>query len=91
MRHLTVTGRFDRALHRRDAFGDEIGLAHQAGAERAVLHAIGRAAALRLISRSRNRRRCGRSRQIGGVGAAKLHGDGMFGGVEAKQALSRSP
>jgi hypothetical protein len=31
----------NRALHRRDAIGDKIRLAHEAGAERAALHAIG--------------------------------------------------
>ena len=33
-----------RRLHGRDAIADEAGLAHQAGAEAAVLHAVGRAA-----------------------------------------------
>ena len=44
MRHFTVTGIVDRRLHRRDAVGDEVGRLHQAGAERARLHAVGRAA-----------------------------------------------
>ena len=38
----------DRRGHRRDAVGDKVGLAHQAGAETAVSHPVGRAAAIEI-------------------------------------------
>ena len=37
-------GNLHRALHRGDAFGNQLRLRHQAGAEAAILHAVGRAA-----------------------------------------------
>ncbi len=41
MRHLTVTGTRDRVLHGGDAVADQCRLGHQAGAEAALLHALG--------------------------------------------------
>ena len=46
IRCLTVTGTRDRVAHRLDAVGDQRRLGHQAGAERAALHALARAAAV---------------------------------------------
>ena len=45
-RHFTVTGTSHACDHRRDAVGDQLRLAHQAGAEAPGLHAVGRAAAV---------------------------------------------
>ena len=44
IRHLTVTGTATARLHGGDAFGHQRGLGHQAGAEAALLHPVGRAA-----------------------------------------------
>ena len=84
-------GNFDRRRHRRDAFGDQRRLAHQAGAEAAVLHAVGRAAAIEVdlvvAEIGADARRLGEPLRLG---AAELQRDRMFGRVEAEQPLARA-
>ena len=41
---LDGDGNFDRALHRGNAFRDQLRLRHQAGTETAILHPVGRTA-----------------------------------------------
>ena len=89
MRHFTVTGTRDRRLHRRDAVADQLRLAHQAGAERARLHAVGRAADIEVdlvIAEVRaDPRRLGELRRIG---AAELQRHRMLDRIEAEQPLA---
>ena len=90
MRHFTVTGMVDRRLHRGDAFGDQLRRAHQAGAERARLHAVGRAADIEvdlvIAEAFADPRRLG---ELGRIGAAELQRHRMLAGVEAEQPLAR--
>ena len=80
----------NRLHHRRDAFGDQRRLAHQAGAETAVLHAVGGAAAIEvdlvIAEIGADARGLGEPRRIG---AAELQGDRRLASVEAKQPLAR--
>ena len=82
-RHRNVDGR----RHRRDAFGDQARLAHQAGAEPAALHPVGRAAAIEIdlviAELGADPRRLGEPRRIG---AAELQRDRMLARVEADAA-----
>ncbi len=80
-----------RRLHRRHAFPDQFRLAHQAGAEAAVLHAIGGAADIEIdfvIAEVGADPR--RLRQIFRIAAAELQRHRMLGGIEAEQALARA-
>ena len=77
--------------HRRHAFGDEAGLAHEAGAEAAALHPVGRTAAIEidlviaeLGADARRFRKPARRR------SAELKRHGMLARVEADQALART-
>ena len=60
--------KLDRRGHRRDAFGDQRRLAHQAGAETAALHPVGRAAAIEvdlvIAEIGADSRRLGESRRV---------------------------
>ncbi len=90
IRHLTVTGIFaNDSLHRRHTFGDKVRRLHQAGAERAGLHAVGRAADVQIdlviAERLADARGLGK---LGRIGAAKLQRHRMLGGVETKQPLA---
>ena len=76
-----------RALHRRDAVGDQRRLRHQAGAETAVLHPVRRTADIEIdfviaeILADFRRRR-----EIARIGAAELQRHRMFAGIETEQA-----
>ena len=80
----------DRGGHRRDAFGDQRRLAHQAGAEAAALHAVRRAAAVQvdfvIAEIGADAGGLGEPRR---VGAAELQRDRMLDSVEADQPLAR--
>ena len=80
----------DRLLHRGDAFGDQLRRAHQAGAERARLHAVGRTADIEvdlvIAERLADARRLG---ELVRIGAAELQRDRLFDRVEAEQPLAR--
>ena len=87
MRCLTVTAIDDRVAHRLDAVGDQLRLGHQAGAERAPLHALARAAAVQvdlvvapLLAQLRA------VRQVGRLAAAQLQRDRMLVVVEIEVA-----
>src|SRR5581483_11507168 len=77
------------ALHRRDAVGDEPRLRHQAGAEAALLHAVGGTADIEVdlvIPEAR-----GDARTLGerrGIRTAELDRHRMLGGVIAEQPLA---
>ena len=74
-RHRQVGG----VAHGAHAVGHQLRLRHQAGAEAARLHAVGRAADIEvdlvIAERRGNPRRLG---QFGGIGAAELHRDRML-------------
>ena len=76
-----------RILHRLHAVGHQLRFGHQARAERAALHALGRAAAVEVdlvvAPRSRQPRAVG---QVGRLAAAQLQRDRMLGGVKAQVA-----
>ena len=75
----------DRRNHRRDAFGDQLRLAHQAGAEPAALHPVGRAAAIEIdfviAELGADPRRLGEPRRIR---AAELQRDRMLVGRRSR-------
>ena len=79
----------DGGLHRGDALGDEAGRLHQAGAERARLDAVGRAADievdLAIAEALADARRLG---ELFRVGAAELQGERLLLRVEAEQPLA---
>ena len=93
MRHLTVTGTVDRRLHRGDAIADQLRLGHQAGAEPAVLHAVGRAADIEIdlviaeVGADRARTAASASR----IAAAELHRDRMLRRIDSASSRARSP
>ena len=86
MRHLTVTGMRTACAHRADAIGDQLRLAHQAGAEAARLHAVRGTADIEIdfviAEFFADLRRLG---QTSGLGPAQLQRHGMFACVEAQQ------
>ena len=80
----------DRGFHRRDAVGDERRLAHQAGAEAAVLHPVGRAADVEVdLVIAEIRADARRSGEVARIGAAELQRDRMLRRLEAEQARAR--
>ena len=91
MRHFTVTGIFDRALHGSDAVGDQRRRPHQAGAERAGLHAVGRAADIEvdlvIAERLADPRRLG---EFARIRAAELQRDRVLFRIETKQPVARA-
>ena len=81
-------GNAHRALHRRDAGGDELRLRHQAGAEAAILDPVGRTADIEIdfvITEVFADPR--RGREIGRIGPAKLQRHRMLARIEAEQPL----
>ena len=92
MRHFTVTGHRDRGLHGRDAVADEGGLAHQAGAEAAVLDPVGRAAHIEVdlvvAELGADPRGLGELRRIG---AAELDRDRMLLGARSRAGARAAP
>jgi hypothetical protein len=79
----------DRLAHRRDAFGDERRLAHEAGAEAARLHAIGRTTDVEVdfvvAELGADARRL---REFIRIAAAQLQRHRMFARIETEQALA---
>ena len=83
---LDGDGNFDRALHRRNALGDQRRLRHQAGAEAAVLHPVGRTADIEIdfvVAEILADLRSGG--EIARVGTAELQRHRMLARIEAKQ------
>ncbi len=84
---LHGNGHADARGHRGDARADELGLLHQAGAETALLHAIGRAANVEVdfvvAEAFPDRRRLG---ECGRLRAAELQRDRVLGLAECEQA-----
>ncbi len=82
---------FHRRLHRRDAFGDQPRLAHQAGPEPSALHPVGRAAAVEvdLVIAEIGADPSGLGEPLR-LRPAELQRDGMLRGVEADQPLARA-
>ena len=75
-----------RRLHRGDAVADQIRLRHQAGAEAAVLHAIGRTAGIDVdLVKSQIGANARALRKRARVRAAKLQRDRMLGRIETKK------
>jgi hypothetical protein len=75
-----------RALHRRDAFGNERRLRHQAGAEPAIPDAIGRAANIEVdLVISAVLADLGCDREVTRIGATKLQGHRMLARIKPKQ------
>ena len=83
-RHRPIGG----VAHGTHAIGNEIGLCHEAGAELARLHPIGRAADIEvdlgIVVGLGQRNGPG---QFSRIGAAQLQGNGRFPGVEAQMAV----
>ena len=78
-------GNGDRLLHRRDAFTDQRRRPHKAGAERARLHTVGRAADIEVDLAIAEAFADARSlRELFGVGAAELQRDRLLERIEAK-------
>ena len=78
-----------RLAHGRDAFRDQRRFPHQAGAEAARLHAVGRAADVEVdLVVAPVRADAGRLGQQRGVAAAKLQRHRMLAPIEAEQALT---
>ena len=77
----------DRRLHRRDAIADQPRLRHQAGAEAALLHAVGRAADIEidLVVAEIGADARARGASAARIGAAELQRDRMLGRIEAEQ------
>ena len=79
----------DGVLHRAHAIGDERGPQHQTGAERAVLHPVGRTADVEIdlvIVEGRGDRR--RAREIRRLRAAKLQRERALERIEAEEPLA---
>ena len=80
---------FHRALHRRDALGDEIRLRHQACAKTAVLHPVGRTADIEVdLVIAKVLADDGSLREIARLGTAELQRHRMLARIETKQPLS---
>ena len=70
----------DAPAHRRDAVGDERGLGHEAGAEAALLHAVGGAADVEVdLGVAHGLADGGGLGEARGHGAAELQRDGILG------------
>ena len=82
-------GNGDRLLHRGDAFADQLRRAHQAGAERARLHAVGRTADIEVdLAVAERLADARRLRKLVRVGAAELQRDRLLERIEAEQPLA---
>src|SRR5471032_234052 len=78
----------DGVAHGLDAVGHQLRLGHQAGAERALLHALGRAAAVQVdLVVAPLLAQPGGDGQVGRIAAAQLQGHRMLFVVEAQVAL----
>ncbi len=87
IRCLTVTGIANRVAHRLDAVADEHRLGHQAGAERAALHPLARAAAVEVdLGIAPRLAEPGRRGELGRLAAAELERDRMLALVEVEMA-----
>ena len=87
MRHFTVTGIATARLHGGDAIADQRRLRHQAGAEAALLHAVGRAADIEVdlvVAEVRADARA-TAASAARIAAAELQRDRMLGRIEAEQ------
>ena len=74
--------------HRLHAIGNQLRLRHQAGAEGAVLHALGRAAAVQVdFVITVLFPEAGALREFGGIGTTQLQRNRMLGGIEAQMPL----
>ena len=83
---LDGDGNFDRALHRRNAIGDQRRLRHQTGAEAAVLHPVGRTADIEVdFIVTEILADPGGGGEIARVGTAELKSNRMLAWIEAKQ------
>ena len=81
----------DAGPHRRDQVGNQLRLGHEAGAEAALLHAIGRAADVEIdlvVAEVLADR--GSLGELGWIRAAELQGDGMLLRGEGQQPLARA-
>ena len=77
----------DRVAHRRDAVGDERRLGHQAGAERAALDALARAAAVEVdLGVAPALAEAGARREVGRVAAAELQRHRLLDRIEVEMA-----
>ena len=87
MRIFTVTGMLHGRFHCADAVGDEIRLAHEAGAERSADDLVARAAAVEIdLVVARIRAGLCRGGEVARVVAAELQGDRMLFGIEGEEA-----
>ena len=81
----------NRPDHRGDAFGDKLRLAHEACAEAAALHPVGRTAAIEIDLVIAEVRTDARGfRKPSRIGAAKLQRHGMLARIKADEALTRA-
>ena len=81
----------DRRGHRHNAFGDQLGFAHEAGAETAALHPVGRAAAIEIdLVVAEFGADARRLREPFWLRPAELERHGMLARVEADQPLARA-
>jgi hypothetical protein len=82
---LDGDGQRDRVTHRPDTGGHRARLGHQAGAERAALHALARAAAIEVdLVVAPLLGEPGRARQVVRLAAAELQRDRMLLGIEVE-------
>ena len=89
MRHFTVTGMLTADFIAATQVADQIGLGHQAGAEAAFLHAVGRAADIEIDFAIAEILADARAfRELARIGAAELQRHRMLERIEAKQALA---
>ncbi len=74
------------SLHRGDAVADQFRLGHQASAEPAILHAIGRAAGIEIdLAKACIGADARTGRERSRIGTAKLQGERMLGRIETEQ------
>ena len=79
----------DRLAHGGEAVGNEVGLAHKAGAERARLHALRRAADVEIdFAIAVGGADAGGLCELLGLRAAELQGDGLLQVVEPQQPVT---
>ena len=91
MRHLTVTGTSTAAAIAATHSATSVGLAHEAGAEAAALHPVGRAAAIEIdLVVAELGADARRLREPSRLRPAELQRHGMLARVEADQPLARA-
>ena len=90
MRHFTVTGTATAAFIAATHSATSAGRPHQAGAERARLHAVGRAADIEVdLVIAEIFADAGRLGELLRIGAAELQRHRMLRRIEAEQPLAR--